>query len=138
MVETVRERHIRLHEESEQRTINITEKITSSVPNLEEDESFKVHDEHRRQGAWSVADKKANESKSPDDFQRVEISYNEGFRFNQQMVYVVGYGTLHYSPGVPSEHALFYLDKWEEVESRSRRTKPVEISRLESFELIGD
>jgi len=134
-METKGEKHQRLHEEAEQRTRDITKYITSNFINLDEDERCSRFQKHRGQGAWGVAGERVKEAQSPSDLQRVEISYHDGLGFHQQMVYVIGHGTIHYSPRVLSEHGLFYLDKWEE-EPRSSGVKPVKISRLKSLRFL--
>jgi len=129
----------------ERLTQDLTEKIISRVPNLEEDERFERRKDSFR-AAWETAMIKLKEVPGKSAYLRAEISWLWGEEVVKQEVYVIGYGKLCYFQDEESEEEhlreegplyvnlglYYYLDRLDP------RAMPVGIHYLESFEYLEE
>lgn len=122
-------RKIRAREKERMR--NITERVESMFPNLEEGKIFA-----ESQGTLDIARARVQEAESTDTFQRAEIVYYDFFEgVCTEQVYVIGYGPI-ISRGREEQPAILFLRRHVgKPDRRGRYVGSVEFHRLKSFKV---
>lgn len=121
----------RIMAREKERMRDITERVTSLVPNLEEDEIFA-----RGQSTWDTARARVQEAENSDNFKRIEIVYGDAFDgVCTEQIYAIGYGPI--ISGGRGRPAIFFLSKYvTKPDKRGDYVEAVEFDRLTSFRVF--
>ncbi|MFW5847027.1 MAG: hypothetical protein ACOCUU_02595 [Nanoarchaeota archaeon] len=87
---------------------------------------------------WEMARILARNSKSPSDFLRIEMKYQEEGSISTEMVYIIGKGGLEsLSMDEFPDAALFYLKRWHNnPHKRFDSVKALDISKILDLDLV--